>query len=628
MTVLSEEDGDCLVSRPPPRKRLCLSTSRKLVAAETASASSPSSVTYQMATPLDAGVMLNGYELVESHHKNCSPDDSANSDTISPIATLCNLGNTCFLNSVLYTLRFAPSFLHNLHHLAVDLTEFSGRHPQLKGKSSSLGRGIGGGSKSWSSKDLPSLGATGTDAKIALATERLHELYESLHNAELKDHTEPFQPEVFLHALRDVNPIFEGNQQHDAHELLVCLLDNVRETCRQLSQAVSANERQRSVIIAPPPRSTPTKQSWSVHVRKSLKIGRTKSGKINTNFEKKPSVPDAVLIADCPIMNGDTERNGEIPVDETGNTEVVHNFMEDFQGVSILRTTCLECEQITERKESFCDICVPITVPNGNCDDNMSALYRSAIVTEEFLHDTNKYWCEQCLRYNEAKRCVRFETLPRLLILQLKRFSSGFGSVVSKVNEHMPTPLVLSCFCEKCMELEENERPHRYELYGVIMHLGATMASGHYVTYVRGRDTTIDCAHCTRDKRKTASLSGGAGKTVNPVAAEKTSGSGLLRFFKSSKTTNGTGGGVNIGDSRGPYFSPCRSADCCGVKLRGEDSLLTSQCCGTAEPVWLECDDESVRTLTRKQLEELLAPKSAKNSALTPYLLFYARVQP
>lgn len=65
-----------------------------------------------------------------------------------------------------------------------------------------MGRGIGGGSKSWSSKDLPSLGASGADGRIALATERLHELYESLHNAELKDHTEPFQPEVFLHALR------------------------------------------------------------------------------------------------------------------------------------------------------------------------------------------------------------------------------------------------------------------------------------------------------------------------------------------------------------------------------------------------------------------------------------------
>ena len=31
------------------------------------------------------------------------------------IASLCNLGNTCFLNSVLYTLRFTPGFLHNLH---------------------------------------------------------------------------------------------------------------------------------------------------------------------------------------------------------------------------------------------------------------------------------------------------------------------------------------------------------------------------------------------------------------------------------------------------------------------------------------------------------------------------------
>lgn len=45
----------------------------------------------------------------------------------NPITTLSNLGNTCFLNSVLYTLRFAPSFLHNLHHLALDLQEYSGR---------------------------------------------------------------------------------------------------------------------------------------------------------------------------------------------------------------------------------------------------------------------------------------------------------------------------------------------------------------------------------------------------------------------------------------------------------------------------------------------------------------------
>lgn len=54
-------------------------------------------------------------------------------------------------------------------------------------------------------------------------------------------------------------------------------------------------------------------------------------------------------------------------LNEEDMSRVGHNFIsEDFQGVTLLRTTCLECEQVTERKETFCDICVPITPSSGN----------------------------------------------------------------------------------------------------------------------------------------------------------------------------------------------------------------------------------------------------------------------
>ena len=83
---------------------------------------------------LTGTTMLNGYLPGDGHNKS-STDESPGSDTAvgcSPVATLCNLGNTCFLNSVIYTLRFAPAFLHNLHHLADDLGDLTSKQQQVK----------------------------------------------------------------------------------------------------------------------------------------------------------------------------------------------------------------------------------------------------------------------------------------------------------------------------------------------------------------------------------------------------------------------------------------------------------------------------------------------------------------
>lgn len=245
MTVLeTEEDAD--KRSVPPRKKFCLSLSGRERTISINTSQAPQTSEREGLLNKDTcthsiSKMLNGYRNQLSNHQDGSYDVSNSGTEGLRIATLCNLGNTCFLNSVIYTLRFAPSFLHNLHHLATDLSNLNDKQIQTKIKSSSLGRtGVSltsSGSRSWSSKDLLALaGPTGDNNKhrIQIATEKLHELFMALRASEARENSEPYQPDAFLQALRDVNPIFEGNQQQDAHELLVCLLDNIRETFQLL----------------------------------------------------------------------------------------------------------------------------------------------------------------------------------------------------------------------------------------------------------------------------------------------------------------------------------------------------------------------------------------------------------
>jgi ubiquitin carboxyl-terminal hydrolase 1 len=149
--------------------------------------------------------------------------------TLPPVATLLNLGNTCFMNSVLYTLRFTPGFAHLLHHLAADLTE---KRLLSLGNERKIGSFLSSGSPGVRTKSLTSLtpynyeehSVDPTKRKTLVIAERLHELLQILHNAEQKgDLSEPFQGDAFLQALREVNPLFQGNQQQDAHELVLLL---------------------------------------------------------------------------------------------------------------------------------------------------------------------------------------------------------------------------------------------------------------------------------------------------------------------------------------------------------------------------------------------------------------------
>lgn len=639
MTVLeTEEDAD--KRSVPPRKKFCLSLSRRPVGRATIITSQPPHTSTRGGLldtsnySLSTSKMLNGYRNQLSNHQDGSYDMSGGSTEGFRIATLCNLGNTCFLNSVLYTLRFAPSFLHNLHHLATDLSNLNDKQLQTKAKSSSLGRtGVSltsNSSRSWSSKDLLALAGPTVEVNkphIQIATEKLHELFMALRASETRENSEPYQPDAFLQALREVNPIFEGNQQQDAHELLVCLLDNIRETFQLL---VRHRESQFGQSNGGFPDFTADHSTADVQSESS---GSGKTSK-NKNKKKPPtkgssacpvqSNANGVATSARPYENGHaefTESNGDIGMRKPESKKCF--ISEDFEGVSLLRTTCLECEHVTERKETFCDICVPIDIDRSNEKDDVvgrsvdsSEVYKRAVVTSELLWGTEKYWCARCLRYNEARRAVCFPSLPRLLILQLKRFSTAAGSM-EKINNHMPTPLTLQCFCEECSTDQTRgtttgggtETRHVYKLYSVIMHQGATMTAGHYVAYARLPDESAysEYFHCDRDNKRQNSGQGNVSANSSSSSSSSSSdkASGILKYFRNNKSS------ASKNKEQLMNRIGCRSMDCCGIK-RNKQGVT-----------WLECDDEAVHVIPLRELEDKLAP-NPRNSA-TPYLLFYVR---
>lgn len=185
---------------------------------------------------------------------------------------------------------------------------------------------------------------------------------------------------------RDVNPIFEGNQQQDSHELLVCLLDNIRETFQLL---VKHHENQQfNWRAASAAADNSSANNAQVELLRAQSESSKRGGNRKSQKQKKKPGGSSVRASSAggliqTTLNGVVLRsttqqlleNGSItPPMLNGDLGALSSRLEnkkcfiseDFEGVSLLRTTCLECEQVTERKETFCDICVPIDIDRSN----------------------------------------------------------------------------------------------------------------------------------------------------------------------------------------------------------------------------------------------------------------------
>eukprot|EP00792_Barthelona_sp_PAP020_P004064 TRINITY_DN1861_c0_g1_i1.p1 TRINITY_DN1861_c0_g1~~TRINITY_DN1861_c0_g1_i1.p1 ORF type:complete len:855 (-),score=205.54 TRINITY_DN1861_c0_g1_i1:10-2541(-) len=93
------------------------------------------------------------------------------------------------------------------------------------------------------------------------------------------------------------------------------------------------------------------------------------------------------------------------------------------------------------------------------------------------LDEENAWFCPKCREHVQAFVSTEFFTLPKVLIIHLKRFTKHFSKNSTFIDFPIEELDMEPYVSERAQNLNMN---YKYELYGVIQHHGST-AGGHYV---------------------------------------------------------------------------------------------------------------------------------------------------
>jgi ubiquitin C-terminal hydrolase len=359
------------------------------------------------------------------------------------IRGLKNLGNTCFLNSILQCLAQTPIFVELLReNLVLNENQFIRvLHDTLEGLQSVSGLNF----------------FIGESMEIDLFNDDL----------DLAS-----RPSKLLTELKKKYPLFTDGDQHDSHELLLHLLDILRSECSandqdNLNNNVSSPEQ----IFVGYLTTTSVCQECllvSSHLDDFLDL----SLPIDSG---KPLKPRKISLNVSILQNTSQRRSfsNKRPQRRAKRKAkaAITNFFE-YQELGDLSTTSgdfsfYEMDRVDETPTCSLASCLKL------------------FFSRELMSDNNKVLCDDCTLANNGEEVYTSITKqstiaspPAVLLLHLKRFQS-WGKRVRKINQLVSYPLLLDIepYCGSMVgslpHVQEDQRKILYSLYAVVQHIGA-----------------------------------------------------------------------------------------------------------------------------------------------------------
>jgi ubiquitin carboxyl-terminal hydrolase 9/13 len=283
-----------------------------------------------------------------------------------------------------------------------------------------------------------------------------------------------FEPKLIDQPILFLTVMFNSSSQQDAHEFLMYLLNEISESLEKQDKMLMKRLKQLE-----------SKELGSSGA--SRKSGGTGESDV---MAERPNGSAAHLLADL----------------AANTSQSTKTFIQSiFQGTLTNDTRCLNCEMVTSREEHFLDVQVDI-------EQNSSVTHcLNKFTRVERLSGTNKFSCECCGSLQEAEKRTRFKSLPKILVLHLKRFkyleNPGIHAKLSHrvtfpVELRVPATMGSSAGPQTSSpansiqysqgdapdpSLAESDDP-LYYLSAMVAHLGPSAHSGHYVAFIRSGD--------------------------------------------------------------------------------------------------------------------------------------------
>ncbi|XP_035941765.1 ubiquitin carboxyl-terminal hydrolase 44 isoform X1 [Halichoerus grypus] len=385
------------------------------------------------------------------------------------VTGLRNLGNTCYMNSVLQVLShlliFRQCFLKLdlnrwLAVTASDKTRSPYKHPPITdtvyqmnecqekdtgsapSRHPSLSLGLSGGASK--SRKMELIQPREPSSQYISLCHELHTLFQVMWSGKWA----LVSPFAMLHSVWRLIPAFRGYAQQDAQEFLCELLDKIQHELETTGTRL--------------PALIPTSQ------RKLIKQ----------------------------VLN------------------VVNNI---FHGQLLSQVTCLACDNKSNTIEPFWDLSLEFP-ERYQCNEKDTAS-QPCLVTEMLAKFTETealegkiYICDHCnskrrrfssnsVVLTEAQKQLMICHLPQVLRLHLKRFRWSGRNNREKIGVHVGFEEILNMEPYCCRESLKSLRPECfiYDLSAVVMHHGKGFGSGHYTAYCYNSEGGF-WVHCNDSK--------------------------------------------------------------------------------------------------------------------------------